>query len=123
MKHIILALALIGVVGINPVLPGIGHAEPLDNVPRIKKLIEVTAPEIYSVTITMEDGRVYETDRVALTTRSLERRFSLNSIDKTMRVLPKGEAQRITLNVDEIESINIKKVKPDVPVNPEKKPV
>jgi hypothetical protein len=104
-------------VGLNAV------ADPLDKAPRIQRLIDTVAPEVYDVKISLTDGKVVELEKVALTERSLQRRFSLNSVDKTMRVLPKGETERITLNVSEIEKIEITRVKPQPKPEPEKKPV
>ncbi len=86
--------------------------EPLDRAPRIKKLIDVGTPEVYNVKITLTDGKVVETERVALTEASLGRRLTLNSVDKTVRLMPKGGTERITLNVSEIEKIEFTKVKP-----------
>lgn len=96
-------------------------AEPLDRAPRIKKLIDVGTPEVYNVKITLTDGKVVETERVALTEASLSRRLTLNSIDKTVRLMPKGGTERITLNVHEIEKIEFTKVRDEV--KPEPKPV
>lgn len=95
--------------------------EPLDRAPRIKKLIEIPVPEVYNVKITLTDGKVVETERVALTEASLSRRLTLNSVDKTVRLMPKGGTERITLNVSEIEKIEFTKVKDEV--KPEPKPV
>lgn len=116
MKIILCLLALIcGGHALNHAV-----AEPLDRAPRIKKLIEIPVPEVYNVKITLTDGKVVETERVALTEASLSRRLTLNSVDKTVRLMPKGGTERITLNVSEIEKIEFTKVRDD---KPEPKPV
>ncbi len=108
MKTILALLALLFVGQL------VTHAEPFDRVPRIKQFVEVVAPEVYNVKITLTDGKVVETERVALTEASLSRRLTLNSVDKTVRLMPKGGTERITLNVSEIEKIEFTKVKDEV---------
>lgn len=99
----------------------IAQAEPFDRIPRVKQFIEVPMPEVYNVKITLTDGKVVETERVALTEASLSRRLTLNSIDKTVRLMPKGGTERITLNVHEIEKIEFTKARDEV--KPDPKPV
>lgn len=103
-KKILCLVALVG-------LAGFSYAEPLDKAPRIKKILITVAPENYEATITLKSGEKIVVERIALTEASLSRRFTLNAIDKTVRVLPKGETERKTINTSDIEKIEIVKVK------------
>jgi hypothetical protein len=53
-----------------------------------------------------------------LTEASLARRLTLNSIDKTVRLMPKGGTERITLNTSEIDKIEFTRVKDEDEVKP-----
>ena len=99
------------------------QCEPLDKTPRLKNLITTVAPENYEARITLKSGEVIVVERIALTEASLSRRFTINAIDRTMRVKPKGEDRRKTLNTDDIEKIEIVRVKDEPEVTPEKVPV
>jgi ribosomal protein L28 len=103
-KKLLCGLAILGLCAYS-------QAEPLDRIPRVQRLVDTVIPEEFEATIYLTGGRTVVVERVGLSPESLQRRFTMNSLDKTVRVRPKGEVNRITLNVSEIEKIEIKRVK------------
>jgi hypothetical protein len=101
-KKVLALVAVFGLVG----FAGESYARPKI----IRKTIEVVAPEEYNVSITLQDGSVIKTEKVALTQQSLQKRLVLNSLDKTVRVFDTTTKEVKVIETASIVKIEIERV-------------
>lgn len=75
-------------------------------------LINVVTPELYQVKITLDSGEVIILTKVALTSKSLEKKLVFRVVfDKRIRVVPDGEDKFRTIKASELDKIEITKMK------------
>lgn len=86
----------------------------LDARPKVDKVVDVVTPEVFEMTVTLTTGEVIKTDKLALTPWGVKKRFSANSVDKVVRVMPKGEDKMRVIPVDQIDSVTVSRIK-DLP--------
>lgn len=98
-------------------------AGPLQNLreerPRVDKVVDVATPEVFVLSVTLTTGEVVKTEKIALTPWSLKKRFSVNSADKVVRVMPQGSDKMRVIPVDQIDKVEVVRQKDEPKPAPE----